>query len=196
MESKSIMTDIREKKLIYHLTSMNNIGSIIENGLMPRFQLDDFVDVADHEIISNRKRLGLEKLVPFHFFSGNPFDGRVQVDRPSEKFALIAISRSVAKARGWQIIPRHPLANENIELMSYEAGFLAIEWEVMNMRDYHDSDCKSVCMAECLAPGTVSVSDFFKIFVSCEQSQKTVEEQLNRHGVTCRVGINSNMFIS
>ncbi len=188
------MVDIREQKLLYHLTSLKNIGSILEHGLMPRAKLQGFVDVADQGIISNRKRLGLENFVPFHFFSRNPFDGRVQADHPSESFLLIAVNRSIAEARNWNIIPRHPLANAAIELMSYAEGFATIDWIVMNSRDYHDANCKSVCMAECLAPGTVMPNDFFKIFVGNECNFYVVKEKLAHHNVGCRVGVNSNMF--
>ena len=45
---------------------------------MPRAQLDNFLDVADHEILLSRAVHRLERYVPFHFFAGNPFDGRIQ----------------------------------------------------------------------------------------------------------------------
>lgn len=54
--------DIRAKKLIYHLTSLKNMDSILDCGLLPRSRLDGFIDVADHEIIESRKGLRLERL--------------------------------------------------------------------------------------------------------------------------------------
>ena len=56
-------------------------------------------------------------------------------------------SVALASNQNWRIIPRHPLANDNIQLMDYAAGFQAIDWEVMNLRDYHDLHSKSICMA-------------------------------------------------
>ena len=43
------MTDIKEQKLLYHLTSMNNIKSILRDGLKSRSSLNgnEFTDVAD-----------------------------------------------------------------------------------------------------------------------------------------------------
>lgn len=188
------MTDIRDQKLLYHLTNIKNIDSILKRGLMPRSQLSKFTDIADHGIIEHRQRLNLENFVPFHFFAKNPFDGRVQTDHPGEKFALIAVGRSFAQANSWKIIPRHPLAGGDIELMDYDAGFSAIDWEIMNSRDYHNPNCKSVCMAECLSPTTVRLIDFFSIYVSCQQSLESVQAQLVRIKSNCRVNLNPNMF--
>lgn len=167
--------DLRAKKLIYHLTSLKNMASILDSGLLPRSRLDSFVDVADPEIIESRKGLRLERHVPFHFFAKNPFDGRVQRDHPKKRFALIAVQRHVARTRGWKIIPRHPLAGGEIELLDYDDGMEAIDWEVMNKRDYSDQYCKCVCMAECLAPGPVTANLFHAIYVKDGEAQEQVQ---------------------
>jgi len=83
------MTDIKNQQLLYHLTSIKNIASILEHGLKPRNAMSEFVDVADSEILKSRKLYSLETYVPFHFFARNPFDGRVQKDRPNEKFVAL-----------------------------------------------------------------------------------------------------------
>jgi RNA:NAD 2'-phosphotransferase (TPT1/KptA family) len=38
------MADYKSKKLIYHLTALKNIPSILEKGLLPRNQLTSFQD--------------------------------------------------------------------------------------------------------------------------------------------------------
>ncbi|MBN9096466.1 DarT ssDNA thymidine ADP-ribosyltransferase family protein [Pandoraea pnomenusa] len=150
------MPDIKEQKLIYHLTSLGNMPGIFESGLLPRARLRNFEDVADQEIIAGRREYGLENYVPFHWFARNPFDGRVQVDRSGEEFALITIRRSLAERENWKVIPRHPLANAAPQLLDYLPGVDAIDWETMNIRDYRDPECKSICMAECLERPHVS----------------------------------------
>lgn len=189
------MPDIKNQKLLYHLTSIKNIGPIFANGLRPRAELQSFEDVADGEIIANRRHLSLENYVPFHWFARNPFDGRVQADRPDELFVLITVSRALAASRNWQIIPRHPLAAANIELMDYAKGFSEIDWDAMNQRDYHDPYCKSACMAECLSPTTVSPNKFFNIFVNCDESAAYVEKQKNRHHMQLEIKVNGRMFL-
>ena len=186
--------DIRAKKLIYHLTSLTNMKSILDDGLLPRSRLDGFVDVADPEIIEDRKRLSLERHVPFHFFAKNPFDGRVQRDHPGKRFALIAVQRSVARAKAWKIIPRHPLAGGQIELLEYDAGMDAIDWEAMNKREYSDQYCKCVCMAECLAPGPVPAELFHAIYVKDDKAQKRVQEMIDGRYRTLHVDVAPAMF--
>lgn len=55
------MPNIRDQKLLYHLTSLENLGSILRNGLKPRAQLREFEDVADAEILRKRRGLGLNQ---------------------------------------------------------------------------------------------------------------------------------------
>lgn len=189
------MADYKNKKLIYHLTALKNIPSILEKGLLPRNQLVSFLDVADTEIIQKRRGLSLEGHVPFHWFVNNPFDGIVQKTHKETPFALIAVRRDLAARENWKILPRHPLANSEIELLDYAVGFEAIDWETMNQRDYHDPNCKSVCMAECLAPGAVPVSQFFAIYVRNEAFERKIRAWANRCGVTVGIDVNENMFL-
>jgi hypothetical protein len=188
------MPDIREQKLIYHLTSLENMPGILANGLLPRSHLHDFEDVADSEIIEGRKEHGLENYVPFHWFARNPFDGRVQADRPRDEFVLIAVHRNVARRENWKIIPQHPLANAALLLLDYQPGFDAIDWEAMNIRDYHDPKCKSICMAECLSLGPVAVKKFFKIYAPNSAVAKTIMKMIDELNLALEVDVNSGMF--
>lgn len=61
------MTDISKQKLLYHLTNIRNLPSILNVGILSRNQLSEFVDVADQEILDSRKKFNLESYVPFHF---------------------------------------------------------------------------------------------------------------------------------
>lgn len=186
--------DIRGKKLLYHLTSLGNVHSIIQHGLLPRARLNGFVDVADPDILDDRRRLKLEQRVPFHFFAKNPFDGRVQRDHPGKRFALIAVQRSVARARDWKIIPNHPLAGGEIELLGYDAGMGAINWDLMNLRDYANQQCKCVCMAECLAPDTVPSDLFHAIYVKDDDARAQVLKMLHGRARVPHVDVAPAMF--
>lgn len=193
---KGHMADYKNKKLIYHLTPLKNIPSILKTGLLPRNQLTDFQDIADQEIIQKRRSLVLEGFVPFHWFARNPFDGIVQKKHKGTPFALITVHRSVAAKNDWKILPRHPLAHDQMELLDYASGLEAIDWETMNRRDYHDPNCKSVCMAECLAPGTVAASLFSSIYVPNMEVERKVRTWVNRLGLGIPVNVNQNMFLT
>ena len=57
-------------------------------------------------------------------------------------------------------MPRYPLANQRPEPLEYTEGMKSIDWETMNIRDYNNAQSRSVCIAECLSPQTVTVDNF------------------------------------
>lgn len=71
---------IRDRRLIYHLTALENAESILQHGLQPRCELnkDEFEDVVDGEIFGSGANHNLNAYVPFHFFANKPFDYGVQ----------------------------------------------------------------------------------------------------------------------
>lgn len=188
------MPSIRDQKLLYHLTKIDNFGSILQHGLLPRARLQNFADVADPDIIKSRRAHGLENYVPFHWFAHNPFDGRVQIDHPRTDFVLITVHRTMAARENWTVIPRHPLANREPELLSYADGIATIDWEMMDQRDYRDAQCRSVCMAECLSPRTVLSADFFSFYVKSERVANEVRRHLKEFNLDRDVIVNSKMF--
>lgn len=62
---------IKNGRLLYHLTALENLASILQHGLKPRCDLnnDEFNDVADGEILDSRANHSLDNFVPFHFFA-------------------------------------------------------------------------------------------------------------------------------
>jgi hypothetical protein len=189
------MADIETQSLLYHLTDIANLENILTDGLKPRSELQGFSDVADHEILDKRKKLDLENYVPFHFYGRNPFDGGVQVANPDKSFVLITVTRALARDNNWKVIPRHPLADDDIALMDYDEGFAAIDWAKMNEREYNDPESKSVCMAECLSPNTVASSRFLSIFVKDAAIESEVRKLLDKAGVSPHLNINSTLFV-
>lgn len=188
------MRDIKTQKLLYHLTELGNLESILRDGLLPRSQIEEFVDVADHDILDDRKKYNLENYVPFHWFAGNPFDGRVQGDHPRKKFVLITVQRSMASRGNWKVIPRHPLAGGQLQILDYEEGFKIIDWDVMNTREYRDQVCKNICMAECLSPVIVPSKNFFRIYVRDQEIQRTVAKKIKNAGLNFEAEVNDRMF--
>jgi hypothetical protein len=186
---------IKDQKLLYHLTDLTNLESILKNGLLPRSQLSNFVDVADSDIVIKRQSQNLQDYVPFHFFSKNPFDLAAQLSNKKNIFILIAVRRDHAEANNWQVIPHHPLANETTNKMDYIKGIESIDWELMDQRDYSNTKCKSVCMAECLSPATVLASQFFKIFTPNEEIDQQVHKSMKSVNIFVNTQINERMFV-
>lgn len=171
---------IKDGKLLYHITALSNIVSIFENGLLSRASLkDNFKDVAEQDIIDFRNTHKITNLIPFHFFAGTPFAGRVQIDYPNEEFIYITIHRDTVKYKDndFKIFPTHPKHMNPLEIYSYEEGFEKIDWELMEKRDYLDYECKEICMAECVANhSSVPVNSFFSIIVKSEETKKYIQK--------------------
>jgi hypothetical protein len=188
---------IKSKKLLYHLTSLDNLESILLNGLLSRNDIDGFDDVADLEIIDFREKNNLTQYIPFHFFARNPFDGRVQKNYPSKEFIYICIPRDFASKNNFKIIPRHPNSMKNLILYDYLDGYELIEWDKMDERDYSDRDCRHICMAECLSPNRIYPQDFSNIFVRTDDIKEFVRESSMNILNNCPfyINVNPHMFV-
>lgn len=191
---------IREGKLIYHLTDIKNVQSIIENDLLPRKTMFEkgfcFQDVADQEILHFREEYDLNKYVPFHFFGRNPFDGKVQLCHPKSEFVYFCIRRNYARTKGFQIIPKHPLNMNPFIMYNYDDGMEKVEWDKMEVRDYSDYECKEICMAECVYDGSIAIHEFSNIYVKTEADKIYVERLLKKYGINnLYVNVNPNLFI-
>lgn len=111
--------EIRNRKLLYHQTKLDNLESIVTNGLLSRAFLREnnmaFQDVADAQILEGRHGLNLENYVPFHFHWDTTFDFVVRRDHPNDKFIYLCLQREKARALEAKILPAHPLSNVNAE---------------------------------------------------------------------------------
>lgn len=174
------MGKIQEGKLIYHLTKIENLDSILENGLLCRnlvssdlLNVDFFDDVADPTIIE--KRNNLVDYVPFHFHPYSSFDNAVKYKYGAENFVYITMLRERAKELNFNIIPSHPLSlGSEIEIYNYDEGISCIDWKAMEtplngLDEKRTNYVKQIKMAECLAYGQVSVEDFY--FIYCHESK-------------------------
>ncbi|MGG3838075.1 DarT ssDNA thymidine ADP-ribosyltransferase family protein [Paenibacillus thiaminolyticus] len=174
-------------KLLYHLTKLNNLQSIVENGLVPRKALLEsgviFDDVANPDIINKRTQLGLDMYTPFHFHPYSSFDVAVKHTFPHDEFIYICITRSNARHNNFKILPKHPLSIDECTLLEYDEGFSKIDWPVLTQKGLTDEYAKHVKMAECLTELRVPAKFFHSIDVKSEQTKQVVEEILRRYGI-------------
>jgi len=193
----------RDKRLIYHLTAVQNLPSIHERGLLCRRALAadrvEFRDVADDVILAGRGQFDLDGMVPFHFIPKNPFDYGVVRAYPDEEYVLFGVRRAIAEAQGWSIIPRHPLAEHaQPDVLTWAEGMEAIDWPQLDRtpRPYgEDQDCKLACMAEALCPNAVEFNQITMIFVPTARGEEIVRRVIG--DVTWpKLEVNPNMFPS
>lgn len=181
--------DVKEKKLLYHLTRIDNLESIIQYGLLPRNALlnspASFYDVADPQIIRER---GLGAYIPFHFHTKSAFDYAVAARLGGwEKLIYLCVTREYARQQGFKIIPAHPLTTQNISnlsLMDYDAGLAAIDWKLMECDCFDRNDVKQVRMAECLTNVRIPFKDFRCIFYLTPDQKDKIEALFQKMGIT------------
>lgn len=176
------MGSIRNGKLLYHLTKLSNLDSIIKNGLVSRHILESnqaiFGDVADSQIMSKRKEFGLDYYVPFHFHPYSSFDVIVKNTYSSDEFVYICIYRTLARENGFLILPKHPLSVEDVRLLNFDEGINEIDWDAMESSSTVSDYCKNVRMAECLTDKIIPAKCFQSIAVRNQNVKEIVEKKL------------------
>lgn len=174
-------------KLLYHLTKLDNLESIIKYGLLPRKKVIEqkinFGDIANPEIISKRTELGLDAYTPFHFHPYSAFDVAVKKTHAGEEMIYICITRNLARRNNFSILPKHPLALEGCQLYDYDEGFEMINWDILTSVGQNDVEARNIKMAECLSPLVIPVDAFQCIYVSSEETKNRVTNLLKQKGV-------------
>lgn len=178
---------VREKKLLYHLTKVNNMETIINYGLLPRRHLLErnmiFEDVADSQIINKRKELGLDKYTPFHFHPYSAFDLAVKKKYSTEKFVYICIKRALAEFNNFEILIKHPLSQQDCVLYEYIDGMNNIDWDTMETAGAVDEYSRNVKMAECLTDKCIPADLFQCVYVPDEKVKQYIERLFRDNGI-------------
>lgn len=178
---------IRDGKLIYHQTSIRNLMSIVEFGLLSRAMIlslgISFNDVADQQIIEERTLSGLDVYVPFHFHPRTVFDYKIRYDHPNDSFIFLCMYRDVAQKCNALVLPAHPLSNEKPIVYNYTDGFNAIDWETMELTQGVLGYNSQIRMAECLIKDKVDISKISIIYVKNQLDKKYVEDLLKEMNI-------------
>ena len=181
------LENVKSGKLLYHLTELKNLESIIRFGLIPRKVLLEntvtFEDIANPEIIVKRERLGLDEYIPFHFHPYTAFDLAVKKQHANDEMMYICIRRELARRNNFKVLPKHPLSLEDCQLYDYEEGFKRIDWDTMAKVELTDPDSKQTKMAECLSAKVIPVDCFQCFYVPSEQSKEFAENTLRAYGI-------------
>lgn len=177
------MGKIENGKLLYHLTKLSNLDSIIKEGLTSRRLLLKnhiiFEDVADPGIMDKRTEYNLDKYVPFHFHPYSSFDVAVKNTFLNEEFIYICIQRKLARDNNFLILPKHPLTLSEVILYDYNDGITRIDWNAMEKRSTESDYIHDVRMAECLTGKVVPLQCFHSIAVKNKEIRQLVQEKIS-----------------
>lgn len=188
------LATVKTGRLLYHLTDINNLPSIIKHGLLPRTELQKlktkFSDIANHGIIQERKNTNLDRYIPLHFHPYSAFDTIVKRSHPKTNFIYLCITRDFAKQKGFLILPKHPLSKTYFEQcipLPYDEGFNNIDWDTMSKTNeqlkansINEDYAKQVKMAECLANRCIKIEEFFCIYTKNDKNKNKIEQMLTR----------------
>lgn len=178
---------VKEKKLLYHLTKVDNMKMIVDHGLLPRRDLLNykmiFGDVADPQIISKREELGLDRYIPFHFHPYSAFDVAVKNTYSTEKFVYICIKRALAEFNNFKILVKHPLSQQECILYDYVDGIKNIDWDTMEKVGEADEYSRNVKMAECLTDKCIPAELFQCVYVPDIETKQYIEELFQDKGI-------------
>ena len=177
----------KNQNLLYHLTKLSNLKSIIDHGMLPRRKVIEqrlgFGDIADAQIISKRQELGLDSYTPFHFHPYSAFDVVVKHKYQNEDMIYLCITRRKAQFDNYKILPKHPLSVSECQLYNYDEGFEKIDWETLQEKNRLDGYAKQVKMAECLTEKTIYINEFYCMYVKSDIVRDKVIRILNDNGV-------------
>jgi hypothetical protein len=178
----------KDGKLLYHLTELDNLDSILKFGLLPRKLIVEnsikFTDVADGKIIDKRTVLGLDGYTPFHFHPYSAFDTAVKHTYNPKNMIYICIDRELARHNNFKILPQHPLSEQECVLYDYDEGIGKIDWDTLTTIGRNDNYAKEVKMAECLTDLVVPANCFKIIYVPSDTIKNQVEEKLKKYEVS------------
>ncbi len=169
-------TPVKDGKLLYHLTSIDNLEGIFKNGLLPRSNLNkNFDDIANQDIIDKRNEFKINDYVPFHLFCKNPFDGAVQKKYKNKSFVYITVRRSLALKLDAKVLPKHPLAMNSLVIYNYKEGMNKINWDLLEERNFLDEDCKQTCLCEVIFPCKILSNNIFSIATKTNKDTEFVK---------------------
>ena len=182
----------KEGKLLYHVTHIDNLPSIMEEGLLSRNALAARgiqPRSSGHRVPGQSPlcKQVLSDYVSFYFYGYNPFTrdfcrkpsapGTREYD--SEDKVLITINRKNLDDT-FQILPVLPAGDTPPEILSYDAGFEKIRWDIVNDLncDLRKPEILRAALAECVVRTCVPFSRLFSFYVKSETALERVRSIL------------------
>lgn len=201
------LKNAKDGKLLYHLTAIENLSSIIDNGLLSRNEIQKknipFIDIANPNIIEKRALTQLNDYIPFHFHPYSAFDLAVKSKYKDINFIYLCIKREFAQRQNFYILPRHPLSEKDFTLLSYNDGFNTINWDIMcktdqelNHKEINLHDSRMIKMAECIVPKVLKFNNICNIYVKNNKIRNIIlhlfhQKKINKYPY---ININKDWF--
>ena len=192
---------------IHHLTHIENLKSILENGLKPRNELkqNEFKNTANNEIITKREEhKSLNDYIPFHINKLQityriPYNYVVCKNEGNEN--MIFLSCKTENLFSDEIIYQlyHPVSNYKCEYVSNnEKEFIKkLEEEENKLKyeynfNYSNPRVKEFLMSEILVKGTLYLDNNWKIYVYSNEIKNKIKNHIENNKID--VLVNPTIF--
>jgi putative appr-1-p processing domain-containing protein len=192
---------------IHHLTHIENLKSILENGLKPRNELkqNEFKNTANNEIITKREEYkSLNDYIPFHINKLQityriPYNYVVCKNEGNEN--MIFLSCKTENLFSDEIIYQlyHPVSNYKCEYVSNnEKEFIKkLEEEENKLKyeynfNYSNPRVKEFLMSEILVKGILYLDNNWKIYVYSNEIKNKIKNHIENNKID--VLVNPTIF--
>jgi putative nucleotidyltransferase with HDIG domain len=186
-------------KYFYHFTHLENIESILENGLLSTNKKIErkiaHVDLANENIQLRRSEMEvpcepkgtIHDYVPFYFTSRNPMLlgvlNRKNIDQPLVVYIAVSIEKIVED----NVIFTDASANTTIPPNFYTNpdDLKHLSWDLINSRKWSEKDKNNLHkrMAEVLIMGNMPISWIDAYYVYNEMAKDEIEKLYEKHGI-------------
>lgn len=181
-------------KNLYYITHINNIPSILENGILCHQQLLDsqveFTPIYDENIVNHRQQRSISNnntlwnYANLYFQPRNPMMYRVVKEGYIKDIAIISIKPQVLEEPGVIITDGNAAHNQTqFYSLSDGQGKLKKNWKIIK-NEWWDKDntdgSKRIIMSECLIPKKVIPTLIDSIFVPSDTVRKKINSWIEK----------------
>jgi O-acetyl-ADP-ribose deacetylase (regulator of RNase III) len=165
-------------KGLYYITHIDNLPSIIQNGIMAHRRVLDlkipFTPIYDAEIVSNRQKKTVSRdktlwdFANVYFQARNPMLYRVLHEKDKANIAVVAVQPAVLSIAG-ALVTTGNAASADTEILNSQEGQRQVfaNWKVISSDWWNSVDgSKRKIMAECLVPDRVPPEYIHSIYVA------------------------------
>lgn len=190
---------------IHHITHIDNLESILKNGILPRNLLknDGFTDTANQEIIL--KRYELNDYIPFHINElqikhGIAYNHEVFNSEGRENIIVFSLKYIEYNENSHKLFVYHPISSWGFEVKNFEiyqdnlnAHYKELPYNNFGP-DYNKQKVQNFFMSEILFKDRVDFSLIECIFVYNEEAEMKVKKVLQKYDVEKNVEIKQEFY--
>ncbi|WP_017220145.1 DarT ssDNA thymidine ADP-ribosyltransferase family protein [Moritella dasanensis] len=183
---------------IYHMTHIDNIESILKQGLLSHKNAPVLHDISDPDVNSRRIKTepiynrSIHSYVPFYF---NPRNAMLYSRKHiQDSIVILAVDRSLIYAKS-SLTTDGNAASSNTGFSNKSDDLNVLSWECINSKYWNDFfDGKRKSMSEVLVYSSVEPSSILKFICKNPSTQNVVSKLLAVENINTPVVVNKSFY--